>query len=565
MKRKGLSIFLAVCLVFSMMTFAASAADDGGKVKRESISVEDTGASFRVVKGGRLEISSESAAEDGSYSWEAVKNDGIVKVVASEGKKPLILEAQQEGKATFKLVAGEDEAQFDVVVITDQKGVVIDPAEVEVTVGDTVSLKAVFNNGTAEETAAVFAWGSKDPSVAKVDKNTGKVTGVKKGTTQITAQTTVDGENYMDICTVTVVDPLKIEYAEDANGKVTGPKEAARKSIVTVAAEPNKDYKVTAIKVATKDDGAVVVNKPVSGDGKQTLQFEMPEKDVVVSAVFETAVVPPVAKYKVTVNPVKNGKVAVDKETADKGETVKITLTPDAGYEMGDLKVVDKDDKLVKLTSAGDNAFTFTMPDSDVVVAAAFAKKNSDPDPQQKFSDVPAGSWYEDAVYYVTGKGYFSGIGNNKFDPKGNVTRGQLCTILYAMEGKPTVTSGNVFSDVAPSKYYYDPVRWAAANGMVAGYTDKTFKPNVYVSRQQLASVLYKYTVYKKFDVSVSANITTFADYSSITNYAVTPLRWAVSHKVMSGTNRNTLNPLGAATRAEFAVMLKAYDANVRK
>ena len=69
MKRKGLSIFLAVCLVFSMMTFAASAADDGGKVKRESISVEDTGASFRVVKGGRLEISSESAAEDGSYSW----------------------------------------------------------------------------------------------------------------------------------------------------------------------------------------------------------------------------------------------------------------------------------------------------------------------------------------------------------------------------------------------------------------------------------------------------------------------------------------------------------------
>ena len=108
-------------------------------------------------------------------------------------------------------------------------------------------------------------------------------------------------------------------------------------------------------------------------------------------------------------------------------------------------------------------------------------------------------------------------------------------------------------------------MRWAAANGMVAGYTDKTFKPNAYVSRQQLATVLYKYTVYKKFDVSVSANITTFADYSSITNYAVTPLRWAVSHKVMSGTNRNTLNPLGAATRAEFAVMLKAYDANVRK
>ena len=157
------------------------------------------------------------------------------------------------------------------------------------------------------------------------------------------------------------------------------------------------------------------------------------------------------------------------------------------------------------------------------------------------------------------------GVGNNRFNPSGAVTRGQLCTILYAMEGKPTVTSGSVFPDVQSSRYYYDPVRWAAAKGIVAGYTDGTFKPNVYVSRQQLAAVLYKCTVYKGFDVSVSADITKFADYSSISNYAVSPMRWAVTHKVMSGTNRNTLNPQSAATRAEFAVMLKAYDANVRK
>ena len=564
MKRKGLSIFLAVCLVLSMITIAASAAGDG-KIKSESISVEDTGVIFRVVKGGRIEIASDSAAEDGSYSWAEEENDGIVKILAGTEKKSLILEAEKVGTATFKLIVDKDETLFSVQVITDQKGVSIIPEELVVTVGGTASPEAVYNNGTAEETSAVFTWGSKDPTIAKVDKDTGKVTGVKKGTTEITAQTTADGENYTGVCKVTVEDPIKINYAEDANGKVTGPEEAARQSVVTVTADPNKDYKVTAIKVTRKDDGSEVANKKTSGDGKQTLSFEMPDAEITVSAVFETTVVPPVAKYKVTVNPVKNGKVAVDKETADKGESVKITLTPDEGYKAGDLEVADKDNNLVKLTSAGDNAYTFTMPDSDVVVAAAFAKKDSDPDPQQKFSDVPAGSWYEDAVYYATGKGYFTGIGNNKFDPKGNVTRGQLCTILYAMEGKPTVTSGNVFSDVAPSKYYYDPVRWAAANGMVAGYTDKTFKPNVYVSRQQLASVLYKYTVYKKFDVSVSANITTFADYSSISNYAVTPLRWAVSHKVMSGTDRNTLNPLGAATRAEFAVILKAYDANVRK
>ena len=570
MKRKGLAILLAFCLVLSMMTIMASAASgDDGKIKPESISVEDTDVTFRVVKGGRIEIASDSADDDDSYSWTEEDNDGIVKILTNKDGKPLILEAEQVGTATFKLIVDKDETLFNVQVITDEKGVTIIPEELVVTVDGTANAEAVYNNGTAEQTDATFTWGSKNTSIAKVDNN-GKVTGVKKGTTEIYATTTADGDNYTGSCKVTVEDPLNIEYVKEDHGKVTGPEKAPRQSVVTVTADPDKDYTVTAIKVVRNDDGKDVANKKTSGDGKQTLSFEMPDTDVTVSAVFEAKEEPvdpvdPTAKYKVTVNPVNNGKVTVSKGTADKGETVQITVAPEEGYELGDLKVVDKEDKTVKLTSAGDNAFSFTMPESDVVVAAAFAKKGSDPVPQEKFVDVPSGSWYEDAVYYATNQGYFTGVGNNKFDPKGNVTRGQLCTILYAMEGKPTVTSGNVFSDVAPARYYYDPVRWAAANGMVAGYTDGTFKPNVFVSRQQLATVLYKYTVYKKFDVSVSANITTFADYTSITSYAVTPLRWAVSHKVMSGTDRNMLNPLGAATRAEFAVMLKAYDANVRK
>ena len=237
-----------------------------------------------------------------------------------------------------------------------------------------------------------------------------------------------------------------------------------------------------------------------------------------------------------------------------------MTVKPDEGYSLGQLSVVDNKANPVKVKSEKDSEFTFEMPDSDVVVTAAFSKKGSG-----RFVDVPAGIWYEEAVNYVADKGYLDGVGNNRFDPNGRVTRGQLCTILYAMEGKPLVTAGSVFPDVAASKYYYDPVRWAATNGMVAGYTDGTFKPEVYVSRQQLAAVLHKYTAYKGFDTSATANIKTFADYSSVSNYAVTPLSWAVSHKVMSGTNTNRLEPLNAATRAEFAVMLKAYDANVRK
>ena len=338
MKRKGLAILLALCLVLSMMTIVASAASgDTGKIKSESISVEDSDVIFRVVRGGRIEIASKSADEDGSYSWTEEENDGIVKILANTDGKALILEAEKEGTASFKLVVDKDETLFNVQVITDKKGVTIIPEELVVTVDGTASPEAVYNDGTAEDTDAKFTWGSKDPTIARVDKDTGKVTGVKKGSTEITAQTTADGENYTGSCKVTVEDPLNIEYAKDDHGKVTGPEKAPRQSVVTVTADPNKDYTVTAIKVTRKDDKTEVANKKTSGDGKQTLSFEMPDTDVTVSAVFEAKEEPadpvdPTAKYKVSVNPVKNGKVTVSKETAEKGEPVQIGSTIAVNY-----------------------------------------------------------------------------------------------------------------------------------------------------------------------------------------------------------------------------------------
>lgn len=390
-----------------------------------------------------------------------------------------------------------------------------------------------------------ITWSSVSNDVVSVDEN-GVITALKEDSTAIIAKVgnkeatinvTVDGE----------IDSLKIDSGDFS---IKQKEEKTLKAKYTPISPVGLlvDWTSSNEKVAKVDANGKVTG---IGEGTATITAKVGDE----TATVKVTVSKLVGDYDVVVRSANNGKVETSVTTADKGDVVVLTVKPDDGYSLGQLTVVDDKANPVSVKSEKDNEFTFEMPDSDVVVTAAFTKKGS-----SRFVDVPAGIWYEEAVNYAADRRYLEGVGNNRFDPNGAVTRGQLCTILYAMENRPTVVGGKDFPDVKADKYYYDPIRWASSNDMVAGYTDGTFKPDVFVSRQQLAAVLYKYAAYKKYDTSVSANITTFADYSSISNYAVTPMRWAVSHKIMSGTDRNTLLPQSAASRAQFAVMLKAFD-----
>lgn len=715
MKRKGLALLLVLCMVMTLIPVLASA--DSGDVM-ENISINDKDEEFLVVKGDRIQI---DCISSGNYVWEEVSNKNIVTVNDDTSNRSLILTAKKVGTATFKLVIGEKSTTFDVKVLSNEKGISLPSDSIVVAKNGTKAVTATYNTGTIKPFTPDFTWSSEDTSIATVkwddeQSSVGIVEGKKKGETTITVQTTYQGNQHKSM-KVYVEDPYKITYAASDKGELSGVKSAVRTDEITVKAEPEDNYKVSAIKVVC-DDGEEVETSRVD---EKTVSFEMPDHDVTVSAEYEVIdaskkplkdfsipekeEVPVKAQFKipVTLDPVdatdakvedvvwtskspsvatvedgivtgvsegtakivaelndiekvcevtvtsaltdveaskqelsvavgkeaalgvayktsknenliaewissnpsiasvgkmtgivtgksvgetnitvtvggktdtvkvtvkksegdynvtisdsiKNGTVSASRTKADKNDEVVLTVVPAADYEMSEIKVVDKDNKLIELKDT-DEGYSFVMPESDVVVQAAFVRKGSG-----RFVDVPAGIWYEEAVNYAADRRYLEGVGNNRFDPNGAVTRGQLCTILYAMENRPTVVGGKDFPDVKADKYYYDPIRWASSNDMVAGYTDGTFKPDVFVSRQQLAAVLYKYAAYKKYDTSVSANITTFADYSSISNYAVTPMRWAVSHKIMSGTDRNTLLPQSAASRAQFAVMLKAFD-----
>ena len=206
----------------------------------------------------------------------------------------------------------------------------------------------------------------------------------------------------------------------------------------------------------------------------------------------------------------------------------------------------------------------WTGKDNDSMLNANFKFGNQDYRGNVLFSDVPSGKWFTDAVYYAADKGYMAGVGNNRFNPNGTVTRATIVQILYAIEEKPSVSRSGSFKDVPKGKWYTNAVNWAAEFDIVAGYEDGTFKPDKAVSRQELATILYSYTAKLGSGTYGNADIEKYPDYKSVKKYAVPSMQWAVGNKLISGTNKG-LEPSATATRAQIAVILKAYDKNLLK
>lgn len=174
------------------------------------------------------------------------------------------------------------------------------------------------------------------------------------------------------------------------------------------------------------------------------------------------------------------------------------------------------------------------------------------------FTDVKETDWFYEAVGYVYENGMMSGTGNNHFSPNVTTTRGMLVTILYRLEGSPVVSAAS-FDDVANGEYYANGVGWAAQNGVVSGYGNGLFGPNDPITREQMATILYRYAQYKKFNATIFGNVSSFSDGNLVSNYAVNSMNWAVGVDLISGVGNNMLIPTGNATRAQVATILMRF------
>ena len=207
--------------------------------------------------------------------------------------------------------------------------------------------------------------------------------------------------------------------------------------------------------------------------------------------------------------------------------------------------------------STGDRSYTAHWSFDPAIIAAL------EPKPNTSFRDVSRGDWFYYDVRYVCENGLMNGTSKNLFSPSSAATRGMLVTILYRLENEPKCFGGVTFPDVAPGAYYEKAVIWASQNSIVSGYTDETFRPDAPVTREQLASILYRYTRYRGLDVSAgeTADLSGYADVRAISDYALPAMRWACGVGILQGSN-GKLQPSGLAARSQLAAMLHRYLKN---
>ena len=273
-----------------------------------------------------------------------------------------------------------------------------------------------------------------------------------------------------------------------------------------------------------------------------------------------------VTRYDVTLADTDNGSITATHKRASKNSTVTITATPDEGYVVDAMTVTEKDGDKVEVTKKDDNKYTFKMPASDVTVKVTFKMAQTEPEKPSglPFTDVAKDAWYFPAVEYVFNNGLMNGTTATTFAPNVELNRAMMAAVLYNMEGKPACDKSGLFSDVENGKWYTDAVNWAASNNIVSGMPDGTYAPNQALTREQMASVLYRYAEYKGIDVSARADLSTFTDGTTVSPWAQDVVQWAVAEKLMSG-NGNELQPKGTASRAQVATVLMNYCENVAK
>lgn len=174
------------------------------------------------------------------------------------------------------------------------------------------------------------------------------------------------------------------------------------------------------------------------------------------------------------------------------------------------------------------------------------------------FSDVKSDDWFYDAVQFVYNSNLMTGTSDDTFSPNITVTRGMIVTVLHRMEGSPLAGSCD-FEDVDSSSYYAEAVSWASDENIVNGFTDSKFGPDEPITREQTATILYRYANYKDCDLTTNGDLSFFSDSGQVSSYAIDAMRWAVGVGLLSGVSNSMLEPDGNATRAQAATILMRF------
>lgn len=325
---------------------------------------------------------------------------------------------------------------------------------------------------------------------------------------------------------------------------------ASKGDLVQVIVEPYNGYAMNSLSISERNYWGSSVDYWQSWKHDNVYYFYMPDSDVNLYVDFTEAV----SEHIVYVDRAANGSLKADTTWAADGQIVYVTATPDTGYVLSSLFVkTAKGDQLKVYEAKKAGVYYFYMPDQYVTVSAYFAPAAS----ALPFNDVAYTSWYYDAVKFVYDKGIMDGVSYYRFAPDATITRGMVVTMLWRMAGEPYEAAAG-FTDVAEGRYYTTAVAWAAKNGIVEGMTATTFAPDQAITREQLASILYRYAKWLGFS-GYGSDISGYTDAGKVSSYAYDAMSWAVRSGVVTGTSAKVLDPQGTASRAAAAQMFMNF------
>ena len=491
-------------------------------------SIDNTNAVLTEIHGGAMYI----MEQDGKL-WLQLTNDS--NKVGKDATVTLTVNSTNYNPFTITVT----------VTVQNKKTQTVTANDLNVTYGDA----GVKLNASALDNAKLTYQVTKGADVVAVDAN-GNVTLLKSGTAkiEITAAETEDYGVGTKLVTVTVAKRSLTVKANDQTAYVGGQL-------------PALDYTVTGL---------------VSGDTLTVPELELkgvpagvdPMKTAGTYTIgFKTAPVADADKYDLTtktgtltvssrpnVNPVPagnsvkleeaaGGKITSSVSRATKGTTVTITVKPDAGYQLEELEVLDKNGESLPLKELANGKFSFQMPDSKVTVQASFVQEST----YAGYPDVLPQDWFYSAVRYVTERGLMNGTPNG-FEPNMDSSRATIWTILARFSGVDTT--------VVSGEWYAVARQWAMENGVSDGTN-----PNGVITREQLATMLYRFAKNKGLvQEPVTADLSVFVDAGQISDYALDAMRWAVSVGLLNGMDGSRLAPQGSAARAQVAAMLMRFD-----
>ena len=262
------------------------------------------------------------------------------------------------------------------------------------------------------------------------------------------------------------------------------------------------------------------------------------------------------------------GAVSVDNASAAAGDAVTVTVTPETGYRAAGVAVLDADGNPVAVTRNSDGTYSFAMPETAVRVQPVFTKIGTLPDglgadgetvPIGSFLDVDPEQWYAAGILFCLNEGLMNGVSADAFAPDGAASRAMVVTMLWRLEGEKEGAPSD-FGDVPEGAWYESAVDWANETGIVKGMTETTFEPDRPVTREQLATILYRYAVAKGWGFAGEWDYPLpYTDAGEISGFAREAMAWMTMNGIVGGMGDGALAPGEGATRAQIAAMFQRF------